>query len=202
MKIFLTTVLLVMVIMLGFTGISEAQDCRDLIGTWNIDAVVTWTKINGTVNVGDSDSTVYDFTKVENEEAKGHEFYDYAESWDIGDGIQGVWNPTLGKFVISWPFSESSWEHNGEELPYVDVYGYVSVDGDQMWGELDCTYCKARLVGTRVPGTEWTLTCSKDQPSFDMNTYILSLPALCIDGKIYENISVILNADGTWGIAE
>ena len=187
-----------MVFTLGFTGISQAQDCRELIGTWNITITVTSTEIKGTVNVGETDSTVFNFTDIKDEMAVGYEFYPDT----IVDQINGIWNPVLEQFVISWPLIEVTWDHNGEELPEVSIFGYCNIDGDHMYGELDCTYFKCHLEGLRVPGTEWTPTCSTDQPYFNIDTHILSLPTVCINGETYEDIAVILNSDGTWGIAE
>jgi len=199
MKIFLTTVLLVMVIMLGFTGISEAQDCRELIGTWNINATVTSTEIEGSIDIGETDKTIFNFSNVEDDVAVGYEFHDECPD---GDRINGIWNPTLGQYVISWPYITVTWDHNGEELPYVSIFCYCNIDGDHMYGELDCIYFKCHIEGLRVLGTEWVPLCTTDQPYFNIDTHILSLPTVCINGETYEDIAVILNSDGTWGIAE
>ena len=196
-KLFMTILLAIM--FTGLTGVSQGQDCRELIGTWNINVTVTSTEIENSIDIGETDKTVFNFSNVKDDIAVGYEFHDECPD---GDQINGIWNPTLGQYVISWPLIEFTWDHNGEELPYVSIFGYCNINGDYMYGELDCIYFKCRLEGLRVPGTEWITTCSTDQPYFNIDTHILSLPTVCINGETFEDIHVILNSDGTWGIAE
>jgi hypothetical protein len=125
------------------------------------------------------------------EEIEGHPIWTFTDTTadsaigynHLNDTVLATWDGIRGQFRVSTV---------GNDLVF-----YVTVMGDRMVGETDST----SLLGLwTVEGTKEGASCPTDTTTFDLQTLILTMPSVCINGQTYNNIKLRLNLDGTWEV--
>jgi len=175
MKQLLKTIFITLVFVFSMTGISKAVDFSVLLGTW--DGVIHFGSV-GTVNFPDGHTTMT-FTEITPNGAIGYDKFE--------EPLAVSWMPDQNQFKIIDPAD-----------PYAYPF-YVTVTGNYMYGDFGN---RASGWGDPSPfnATKRIETCPTYQPTFDLESSVLTLPTVCIDGKIYQNIQIRLKMDGTWDI--
>lgn len=173
MKQLFKTIFITLVFIFSMTGISKAVDFSVLLGTW--DGAIHFAKI-GALDSFDWRTTMT-FTEITPNGATGYdEFGPLAVSWMPDQNQFKIINPT-----------------DPNKYPY-----RVTVTGNYMYGD----YGHDDILDNPEPfnATKRIETCPTYQPTFDLESSVLTLPTVCIDGKTYQNIQIRLKMDGTWDI--
>ena len=165
------------VVMLGFNGVSQATDFSVLEGTWDITITTPDIKNDFTGEIifpAHTSKSVLDVTEWNENAAIGN--------WESKQ-VNITWNSFRGQFKVE---TIESWSK---------IY-YITVVGNHLNG----TYTEFLwpVKGTKRISVE--PTCPIAQPYFTLETNILYLPTGCINGEIFEDVSVVLNSDGTWNV--
>ena len=176
MRQLLKNVFIVLFFIISTVSFCHAVDFSVLLGTWN--GTIFFKGMSAPLDKANISMT---FTEITPNGATGYDNYNKV--------IAASWMPNLNKFRIIDPTSPI-------DYPY-----YVTVTGNYMYG--DYGY-RSSLYITANPftATKITDTCPTNQPTFDIESSILTLPTLCINGTTYQNIKIQFNMDGTWSIQQ